>query len=228
MLAHDALVAGSSDVIVAGGMESMTQAPYLLPKARAGYRMGHQQVIDHMFLDGLEDAYDKGRLMGTFAEECADKYRVHARGAGRVRAGVARARARRQRGRHLRLGDRAGHRDRQERRRRRRPRRAAGEGERRQDPDAEAGIPQGRHGDRGQLELDFRWRRGAGADAPLHGRGAPMQAAGGDRRRTRRMRRSRASSPPRRSARSPSCFEKTGWTHVATSTSSRSTRRSRW
>ncbi len=74
MLAHDALVAGSSDVIVAGGMESMSQAPYLLPKARAGYRMGHQQVIDHMFMDGLEDAYDKGRLMGTFAEECADQY----------------------------------------------------------------------------------------------------------------------------------------------------------
>jgi acetyl-CoA C-acetyltransferase len=74
MLAHDALVAGSADVIVAGGMESMTNAPYLMPKARAGYRMGHQQVLDHMFLDGLEDAYDKGRLMGTFAEDCAAKY----------------------------------------------------------------------------------------------------------------------------------------------------------
>ncbi|MEO6749866.1 MAG: acetyl-CoA C-acetyltransferase [Casimicrobiaceae bacterium] len=74
ILAHDALVAGSSDIIVAGGMESMSQAPYLLPKARTGYRIGHQQVIDHMFCDGLEDAYDKGRLMGTFAEECADKY----------------------------------------------------------------------------------------------------------------------------------------------------------
>ena len=60
--------------MVAGGMESMTNAPYLLPKARAGYRMGHQQVIDHMFLDGLEDAYDKGRLMGAFAEDCAGKY----------------------------------------------------------------------------------------------------------------------------------------------------------
>jgi len=74
MLAHDLLTAGSMDVVVAGGMESMTNAPYLLPKARAGYRMGHQQVLDHMFYDGLEDAYDKGRLMGTFAEECADKY----------------------------------------------------------------------------------------------------------------------------------------------------------
>jgi acetyl-CoA C-acetyltransferase len=75
MLAHDLLTAGSMDVVVAGGMESMTNAPYLMPKARSGYRMGHQQVLDHMFYDGLEDAYDKGRLMGTFAEDCADKYK---------------------------------------------------------------------------------------------------------------------------------------------------------
>jgi acetyl-CoA C-acetyltransferase len=71
MLAHDLIVAGSADIVVAGGMESMTNAPYLMPKARGGYRMGHQTVQDHMFLDGLEDAYDKGRLMGTFAEDCA-------------------------------------------------------------------------------------------------------------------------------------------------------------
>ena len=74
ILAHDALVARSADVIVAGGMESMSNAPYLMPKARAGYRMRHQTVSDHMFLDGLEDAYDKGRLMGTFAEDCATKF----------------------------------------------------------------------------------------------------------------------------------------------------------
>ncbi|MEP7180905.1 MAG: acetyl-CoA C-acetyltransferase [Betaproteobacteria bacterium] len=74
MLAHDALVAGTSDIIVAGGMESMTNAPYLMPKARAGYRMGHQTVYDHMFQDGLEDAYDKGRLMGTYAEDCAGAF----------------------------------------------------------------------------------------------------------------------------------------------------------
>ncbi|MDO5644002.1 MAG: acetyl-CoA C-acyltransferase, partial [Paracoccus sp. (in: a-proteobacteria)] len=71
MQGHDAILAGSAAVVVAGGMESMSNAPYLLPKARAGMRMGHGQVLDHMFLDGLEDAYDKGRLMGTFAEECA-------------------------------------------------------------------------------------------------------------------------------------------------------------
>ena len=74
MLAHDLLAAGTNDVMVAGGMESMSNAPYLMPKARAGYRMGHQTVYDHMFLDGLEDAYDKGRLMGTFAEDCAASF----------------------------------------------------------------------------------------------------------------------------------------------------------
>ena len=74
MFAFDQLVSGYPDVIVAGGMESMSNAPYLLPKARAGLRMGHGQVIDHMFLDGLEDAYDKGRLMGSFAEDCAQKF----------------------------------------------------------------------------------------------------------------------------------------------------------
>jgi acetyl-CoA C-acetyltransferase len=74
MFAHDLLIAGSNAVMVAGGMESMTNAPYLLPKARGGYRLGHGQMLDHMFFDGLEDAYQKGRLMGTFAEECAESY----------------------------------------------------------------------------------------------------------------------------------------------------------
>jgi len=74
MLAHDLIAVGSNDVMVAGGMESMSNAPYLLDRARGGYRMGHGRVIDHMFLDGLEDAYDKGRLMGTFAEDCAQHY----------------------------------------------------------------------------------------------------------------------------------------------------------
>ena len=74
MLAHDLLAAGSNDIMVAGGMESMSNAPYLLAKARGGYRLGHGQLLDHMFFDGLEDAYEKGRLMGSFAEECAAKY----------------------------------------------------------------------------------------------------------------------------------------------------------
>ncbi|SIS86326.1 acetyl-CoA C-acyltransferase [Insolitispirillum peregrinum] len=74
MFAHDMLLAGSASVMIAGGMESMSNAPYLLDKARGGYRMGHGRVMDHMFLDGLEDAYDKGRLMGTFAEDTASHY----------------------------------------------------------------------------------------------------------------------------------------------------------
>jgi len=74
MFAHDMLVAGGVDVMMAGGMESMTNAPYLLPKARAGYRIGHDRIFDHMMLDGLEDAYEPGRSMGTFGEDCAAKY----------------------------------------------------------------------------------------------------------------------------------------------------------
>jgi len=74
MIAHDALKAGSGNIFIAGGMESMTNAPYLLPKARGGMRLGHGVIQDHMFLDGLEDAYESGRLMGTYAEDTAEKY----------------------------------------------------------------------------------------------------------------------------------------------------------
>ncbi len=74
MIAYDQIALGAAGVVVAGGMESMSEAPYLLPKMRAGARLGHGQVIDHMFLDGLEDAYDKGRLMGSFAEDCAEHF----------------------------------------------------------------------------------------------------------------------------------------------------------
>lgn len=74
MVAHDQILTGSSEIAVAGGMESMSSAPYLLDRARDGYRIGHGRTLDHMFLDGLEDAYDKGRLMGTFADECAEAY----------------------------------------------------------------------------------------------------------------------------------------------------------
>ena len=74
MFAHDILKAGTQDVMVAGGMESMTNAPYLMLKGRGGYRMGHDKIYDHMMLDGLEDAYEAGRSMGTFGEDCAAKY----------------------------------------------------------------------------------------------------------------------------------------------------------
>ncbi len=75
MFAHDMLTAGSADVMVAGGMESMTNAPHLLLKGRSGIRIGHDRIFDHMMLDGLEDAYEAGRSMGTFGEECAAKYK---------------------------------------------------------------------------------------------------------------------------------------------------------
>ncbi|MCM2562795.1 acetyl-CoA C-acyltransferase [Lutimaribacter sp. EGI FJ00015] len=74
MMAFDQIALGHAGTMIAGGMESMSNAPYLLPKMRGGARIGHSQVVDHMFLDGLEDAYDKGRLMGTFAEDCAEAF----------------------------------------------------------------------------------------------------------------------------------------------------------
>jgi acetyl-CoA C-acetyltransferase len=74
MFAYDSIIAGTNEVVVAGGMESMTNAPYLIPKARGGYRIGHAMMYDHMMMDGLEDAYEKGRAMGTYAEDCAAKY----------------------------------------------------------------------------------------------------------------------------------------------------------
>jgi acetyl-CoA C-acetyltransferase len=75
MYGYDSIIAGTNDVVVTGGMESMTGAPYLIPKARGGYRIGHGMIYDHMMLDGLEDAYEKGRSMGTFGEECAAEYK---------------------------------------------------------------------------------------------------------------------------------------------------------
>ena len=190
----------------------MTNAPYLMPKARAGYRMGHQTVYDHMFLDGLEDAYDKGRLMGTFAEDCAATFAFtrEAQDAFAL-ASLSRALAANNDGTFAweiapvtvagRKGDVVVDKDEQ-------PAKAMPD----KIPHAEAGVPQGRHGDRGELELDLRRRRGAGADAPLDRRAARARAARGDRRRTRRTRRSRGCSRRRRSARSRSCYRKTGWT----------------
>ena len=140
MVAHDLLRAGSADVVVAGGMESMSNAPYLLDRARSGYRMGHGRTLDHMFLDGLEDAYDKGRLMGTFAEDCAEAYQFTREGAGRLCAKLARAREPRDQERRLRLGDRAGQREGGQVGDTRRDGRAAAKGAARQDPNAQASI----------------------------------------------------------------------------------------
>ena len=168
MLGHDQLLAGSAEVLVAGGMESMSNAPYLLPRARAGYRMGHGQVLDHMFLDGLEDAYERGRLMGTFAEDCAQSYGFtrqeqdayaleslrraqQAMEAGHFADEIVAVEAPAGRERRLIAADE-------------------------QPPKARpekiptlAGVPRRRHGDRGQLQLDLRRRRGPAADAPVRG-----------------------------------------------------------
>ena len=206
-------LAGSADVIVAGGMESMTNAPYLLPKARGGYRMGHQQVLDHMFLDGLEDAYDKGRLMGTFAEDCAAEVPVHPRGS-RTPSRSRRCRARspptttaRSRWEIApvtvsgRKGDVVIDKDEQ-------PAKAAPEK-----------IPTLKPAFRkdGTVTAANSSSISDGAAALVlmrrsHGRAARPGAARGDRRRTRRTRRSRRGSRPRRSAPSRSCIAKTGWT----------------
>ena len=128
MVAHDLLRAGSADVVVAGGMESMSNAPYLLDRARAGYRMGHGRTIDHMFLDGLEDAYDKGRLMGTFAEDCAEAYQFTREAQDAYALSFARARQPRDQERRFRLGDRAGQREGGQGRDACRDRRAAAQG----------------------------------------------------------------------------------------------------
>ena len=92
MLGCDAIRAGSARIVVAGGIESMTNAPYLLPKARQGYRMGHGEILDHMFYDGLQNPYD-GQMMGHFADATAQQIRVHARRSGCVRRRVGAPRA---------------------------------------------------------------------------------------------------------------------------------------
>ena len=230
MFAHDLLAAGTNDIMVAGGMESMTNAPYLLPKARAGYRMGHQQVLDHMFFDGLEDAYDvtrrRGRLMGTFAEECAGKYAFTREEQDAFRDRLARARAESKQGRLVRVGDHAARDQGGQGREVHRERRAAVQGELREDPDAQAGVPQGRHGDRRQLVVDLRRRGGDGADAPLDRREARAEAARDHRRALDARAGAGAGSPPRRSARSASSTRRPAGAR-GTSTSTRSTRRSR-
>ncbi len=114
MYAHDMLLAGSVDVMVAGGMESMSNAPYLLPKARGGYRLGHGEVKDHMFLDGLEDAYDKGPPDGHLRRGLRRQLQIYPRGPGQVRHRFDHPRQRGEYQWRFRLGDRPGHRVRQE------------------------------------------------------------------------------------------------------------------
>ena len=183
----------------------MSNAPYLLERARAGYRMGHGRVVDSMFLDGLEDAYDKGRLMGTFAEDCAQEYQF-TREAQDAYALTSLERA----NRAMREGAFAGEivagedqvrQDRDERCRRR----AAAEGAARQNPDAAPRLPRRRHRHRRQFQLDLRRRGGARPDARERSGKTRPQPARAHRRRTRPTPPSPANSRPRRSARCASC-----------------------
>ena len=163
MLAHDQLAQGGAAIVVAGGMESMTNAPYLLPKARGGMRLGHAEVKDHMFLDGLEDAYE-GRLMGTYAEDAARHYQF-TRAEQDAYAIESTMRAQRAKRWRLRRRDRGGGRAGQGRRRGRFDRRATAQGRHVEGGDAEARLRQGRHGDGGEFVVDLRrcGRVGAGA-----------------------------------------------------------------
>ena len=188
----------------------MSNAPYLLERARAGYRMGHGKVLDSMFLDGLEDAYDKGRLMGTFAEDCAEAYQfTRAQQDAFALTSLERA------NRAIRDGAFAAEiapmtvksgktRD------SRRDRRAAAEGAARQDPDLEAGFPRRRHGDGGQFEFDLRRRRGADPDPRQRRRAARADSARAHRRASD-LRRRASDFPTAPIGAMKRLFEKTGW-----------------
>ncbi len=175
MLGADQIAAGRADIIVAGGMESMTNSPYLLPKARGGYRLGHGEIKDHMFLDGLEDAYEH-RLMGTYAEDAARHYQftreqqdayaieslTRAKRAGEDGSFAEEIVAVTVATRKGEVEVAAG--------------RTAAQGRPRQDPDAEARLRQGRHGHGREFLLDLRWRGGADPGVQRHRRQTRPQA----------------------------------------------------
>ena len=163
MLAGDQILAGSARIMVAGGLESMTNAPYLLPKARAGYRMGHQEVLDHMFTDGLQSPWD-GQLMGCFAEATSSKYDFSRQAQDDFARESLTPRPGGDRERRLRGRDRAGHRQDPQGRSGDRQGRDAGHHRRVEDSHAEARVPQGRVGHGREFGEHFRRRRGRGVD----------------------------------------------------------------
>ena len=169
MFGHDLLASGSATIVVAGGQESMSNAPYLMLKGRQGYRYGHSTVYDHMALDGLEDAYDKGKAMGVFAEDCASKYSFtrEQQDAFSLES-LRRARAASEDGSFV--GNRPRHRGRPQGRHRDRHRRGPHQGHAGKDPHPEARLQEGRHRHRRQLLVDLRRRRRHGADARVHRR----------------------------------------------------------
>ena len=223
MLGHDAILAGSAKVVVAGGMESMTNAPYLLKKARGGYRLGHDAVYDHMFLDGLEDAYERGTLMGKFAEDTAEKYQFTQGLQDEFAARIAGPRETCGGARDIRARDRCGARGRRGDRRRRasRPR---GPGE---NPASETGVPRRRHGDRGQFQRHIGRRRGACSDDRGRGRAGAMCSRSRASWAMRAMRRRPLSSPPRPWVRFKNCAKRSAGIRTM-SISTKSTRPLPW
>ncbi len=182
IMAEEALKAGNADLIVAGGMESMTNAPYLLKKHRSGARIGHDTAYDHMFLDGLEDAYEPGRAMGTFAQETANQYQLTreemdnysieslSRANSAISAGAFKDEIV-----PVVIQGRGGETvvDTDE---------APGRGRPDKIPDSEAGVRQGRHDHRRDQLVDFRRRRRAGPDPPVRRRRQGAEAGRADRR----------------------------------------------
>ena len=225
MLAHDLIAAGSADIVVAGGMESMSNAPYLLAKARGGYRVGHDRILDHMMLDGLEDAYEAGPLHGRFRRGGGPGLSVHPRRPGCLRRGDADARPQGDRERSVRRRDRAHLGAGEGRRARGRERRAPDEGLAREDPVPQAGVPRRRHHHGRQRLGQRRRRRGADPDAPVARRARGPADPGRDQGARHPLARSPPGTPPRRSRRSASCSARSAG-RSATSTCSRSTRRS--
>ena len=206
IMAEEALKAGNADLIVAGGMESMTNAPYLLKKHRSGARIGHDTAYDHMFLDGLEDAYEPGRAMGTFAQDTADQYQLTREEHGRLldrepdarQGGDRQRRASRTRSCRSTIKGRGGETvvDTDE---------APGRGRPDKIPTAEARLRQGRHHHRRDQLVDLRRRRRAGADPPVGRRGQGAEAGRPHRRQRRSCPRAGASSPSRPPAPSRRC-----------------------
>ena len=211
MLAHDLLLAGSAKIIVAGGMESMSNAPYLLDRARSGYRMGHGRILDHMFLDGLEDAYDKGRLMGTFAEDCAQSY-AFAREAQDEFALASLTRAQKASAdgsfsaEIVPLTVKAGKTERQIV-----SRRAAAQGHARQNSAPQAGISRRRHGHRGQFQRHLRRGCRAGPHAPVRSRTRGLKPLATIVAPRHLRQHSPRSFPLRPSALFARSLERTGW-----------------
>ncbi len=177
MLAGDQILAGSAKVVVAGGLESMTNAPYLLPKARAGYRMGNQEVLDHMFYDGLQSPWD-GQLMGCFAEATSEKYKFTRKAQDDFAAESVRRALAAVNGGAFAAEIAAGDGQDPQGRGDRRQGRNALHPRHRQDPDAQARVQERRHRDRRQFVRNFRWRGRIGAGARILRGRAGTQAAG--------------------------------------------------